>query len=79
MSYKDDAKKVIAGLSVVSFDEIEDEDTMTSIGVDSLKMVELIIALEDAFCIKFDDSDLDPSQLSIVKKIVELVGRYTNK
>ncbi|MBP2245835.1 phosphopantetheine-binding protein [Paenibacillus xylanexedens] len=48
-------------------------DTLASIGIDSLKMVELIIALEDEFQIEFNNSTLDPSKLIKVEDVLELI------
>ena len=71
-----DIKKIIAALSVLNEEDIDASDTMAVIGIDSLKMVELIISLEDNFQIKFEDSDLDPKQLSTVGAIIELTKKY---
>ena len=46
------------------------------LGIDSLRLVELIIALEDEFSVEFDESDLDPAALQTVDDITCLVGRY---
>jgi len=72
-----DIKGIIAEQSVLAEEEFDMDDSLASIGIDSLKMVELIIALEDSLGIAFDDSDLDPSQLVTVKSIIELTERYS--
>lgn len=66
--------EVIAELSVVPHEDINADDMLTNIGIDSLKMVELIIALEDRFNIRFNDSDLDPSKLKTVQSIITLAA-----
>ena len=71
--------KIIAEQSILSENEVNIEDTLATIGIDSLKMVELIVALEDGLEITFDDSDLDPSQLSTVKSVIELVEKYVKE
>ena len=76
MIERNDIIKIIYEQSIVSQDEVVIEDSLASIGIDSLKMVELIVALEDGLGITFDDSDLDPSQLQTVRSVVELVGKY---
>lgn len=68
--------KIIASLSVVDESNINYEDTLSNIGIDSLKSVELIVALEDGLNIKFYDSDLDPGALTSVRSIVDLVKKY---
>lgn len=77
MKERNDILKIISEQSIVSLNEIGIDDTLSSIGIDSLKMVELIVALEDGFDIAFDDSDLDPSQLPTVGAVIDLVGKYT--
>lgn len=67
---------VIASLSIISESEISPSDELLSIGIDSLTMVELMIALEDTFRITFDDSELDPSTLKKVSDIIELTEKY---
>jgi len=56
--------------------EIDTKDSLSEIGIDSLKKVELIINLEDELNIKFDDGDLDPGKLVTVKNILELTEKY---
>ena len=47
------------------------------LGIDSLRMAELIIAIEDAYMIVFDESDLDPAQLATAADLYDLVGKYS--
>lgn len=46
------------------------------LGIDSLALVELIIALEEEFQIEFSDSDLDPEKIQTVGDIRDLLNRY---
>ncbi|MFF2483003.1 acyl carrier protein [Paenibacillus sp. NPDC058071] len=46
------------------------------LGIDSLKMVELLVNLEERFNIMFDESDLDPGLLGSVQDLENLVNRY---
>ncbi len=46
------------------------------LGLDSLRMVELIIALEDAFGMELEESDLDPAGLERVEDLYRLVAKY---
>lgn len=71
--------KVISSVSPFSDEDVSLEDELASIGIDSLKRVELIVAIEDAFSIIFDDSDLDPVQLVKVSDIVKLTEKYLNR
>jgi len=78
MSYDKKIKMIIAQQSIVPVQEIDNNDSLTSIGIDSLKMVELIVALEDGLGIKFDDSELDPGLLTTVESIIKLTEKYMN-
>jgi acyl carrier protein len=73
---KDDIIKIIAQQSIVPLNEISTRDPLSSIGIDSLAMVELIISLEDGLNVTFDDSDLDPAQLTTVGAMVDLATKY---
>ena len=46
-------------------------------GIDSLRMVELIVALEERFNITFKESDLDPDIINTVGDLYSLVNKYT--
>ena len=76
MNHKDKVLNIISELSVLSENEINLEDKFADIGIDSLKMVELIISLEDGLNIKFDDGELNPNNLTSVKNIMELTEKY---
>lgn len=76
MINKNDIINTISRQSIVSKENIGMDDSLASIGIDSLKMVELIVDLEDEFDIIFDDSDLDPSKLLTVSDLIDFVGKY---
>ena len=46
------------------------------LGFDSLKMVELMVALEERFAITIGESDLDPQALETVGDLYDLVDKY---
>lgn len=79
MTIREKTLELIADLAIVNQSDICDEDTLANLGIDSLKSVELIVALEDALHINFDDSDLDPSILTTVQSIINLVNNYASK
>lgn len=66
---------VIAGKAVVEKNEICVEDKLLNLGIDSLKKVELIIAIENDFGIHFLESDLNPNYLITVEDIIRLVEK----
>ena len=67
---------IISKQSIVPLADISGKDTLASIGIDSLKIVELIVALEDELEIVFNDSELDPSCLTTVDSIIALSTKY---
>ena len=69
---------LIAEKSAVNENDINGDDTLMSIGIDSLKMVELIISLEENLMINFGEADLEPAKLQKVSDILELIEKYTN-
>lgn len=78
MRNEDKIISIIAKQSVVSEQEISKNNLLVVLGIDSLKMVELIVALEDELGITFDDSELDPMNLTTVEAIVNLANKYLN-
>ena len=68
--------KTIATFSTVAREEINEKDELSVIGIDSLRKVDLIVALEDCLEVAFDDSDLDPGQLATVESILALAQKY---
>lgn len=67
---------LIAEKSALNENEIDTNDTLISIGIDSLKMVELIISLEENLMINFGEADLEPAKLQKVSDIIELIEKY---
>lgn len=66
---------VLKSLSPVG--ETPDRDErLEEMGFDSLKRVELIVALEEEFGMEFDQSDLETEQLERVGDLVDLLSRY---
>ena len=49
------------------------------LGIDSLGIVELLVKLEQAFNIEFDESDLDPQKIQTVGDLHNLINNYVNK
>lgn len=78
MRNEDKIISIIVKQSVVSEQEISKNDLLVVLGIDSLKMVELIVALEDELGITFDDSELDPMNLTTVEAIINLANKYLN-
>lgn len=61
-------------------DEITSELKLREdLGLDSLNMVELMVAIEDKFNIEIEESDLDPAALQTVSQIYDLIEKYTEE
>ena len=56
--------------------KVKPNDNLKSAGVDSLALVSLIVAIEEAFEISFDDSDLEPKNLNTLNDILKIVEKY---
>ncbi|ANQ53417.1 acyl carrier protein [Thermosipho affectus] len=67
-------KEIIAEQLGVDVNEVTEEKSLTDdLGADSLDMVDLVMAFEDEFGIKVEDSDL--SKINTVKDIVDLISQ----
>ncbi len=53
----------------------EDTNLVEELGVDSLDMVDLILAMEQEFGIEIKDEDITPD-IKTVRDIVALLGKY---
>lgn len=53
-----------------------DSSLTTDIGLDSLGMVSLLVAVEDNFKIELNESDMDPFALQTVGDVVKLIKKY---
>ena len=56
--------------------DISGKEDLKEQGVDSLGLVALIVAIEDAFSIAFADEDLQPDNLDTLEALTELTGKY---
>jgi len=54
-------------------EEIETEKELSEYGVDSFLLLELIVALEETFGVKFEQSDIKAEVLKSVKSLADLV------
>ena len=52
------------------------DELAADLGLDSLGMISLLVALEDTFHIELDESDMDPLALQTVADIVQLIAKY---
>lgn len=70
--------QVIEMLEDISLKYVDD-NTLTllgDLGLDSLKMVMLLLTIEDTFEIELDESDMNPFALITVQNVIDLVAKY---
>jgi acyl carrier protein len=54
-------------------EEIEDDTELVEYGVDSFLLLELIVAMEEIFEVKFDQADITTETLKSVTTLAELI------
>ncbi|MBP5640071.1 MAG: acyl carrier protein [Victivallales bacterium] len=54
-------------------EDIETEKELSEYGIDSFLLLELIVALEETFDVKFEQSDIKAEVLKSVKSLADLV------
>lgn len=74
MPIKEQVFELLEGLTAMEEISVYDE-LAGDLGLDSLGLVTLLVALEDAFQIELDESDLDPFALQTVDDIVRLAEK----
>lgn len=60
---------------VKSIENVEDDENLYNIGLDSLNVVKLVIGLEDEFGIEFEDDDIAGGNWKNINTIVELLKK----
>lgn len=71
-------KRLVGILSEITGIEIEAENDLMleDLSIDSLRIVLLLVMIEDEFDIVLDESDLDPLKLKSFDDMVNLVSKY---
>lgn len=78
-SLKPARQQVLEILMEASFREAPPEEEASlkeDLGIDSLRLVELMIQIEEALDITFEESDLDPDELATVGDLERVVETY---
>ncbi len=70
--------EILGNLGVENIDDFSAK-LIEDLGLDSLKMVTLLIEIEDAFGIELDESDMNPFDLVTVNDIVTLARKYVSE
>ena len=63
----------------VNLDVSENTQLRNDLGLDSLRMVDVLVNVEELFNITFDESELDPGNLHQVGDLVALIERTISK
>lgn len=79
MDFQTKINNVILAFSLLDDEPCSNTKLKDDLGFDSLKLVELIIGLEEEFNIQIDESDLDPSQLVTVDDLYKLLKKYVSQ
>lgn len=75
MNAGEKVKEILRKISRVE-DIAEDDRLQDELSLDSLRMVVLLIEIEEAFGIELDESDMDPFALTTVGDVVGMVMKY---
>lgn len=80
-TYKPDpAEQVLEILGDLALTEPTPEMTLLEdLKLDSLRLVMLLVTLEDTFGIELDESDMDPFALLTVQDVIDLAEKYTKE
>lgn len=66
--------KIIKDLSNTDI-ELSEETLLSDIGINSLKLVTLIVTLEEELNVQFDDSDLSTQQIKTIGNIIVMISK----
>ncbi len=72
-------KKIVGEDSVYNLDNIDNNTSLRSIGVNSLNVIKIIILLEETFNISFEDEDIAMKNWKDINSIISIIKRRTNK
>lgn len=74
-------RKTIAILKEISGKKrvAESVNLRTGLGLDSLEMVRLMIALEERLGVELAEADMDPAALRTVRDVVTLAEKYSGE
>ena len=67
--------EIVEELSLTAVED-ESQTLLGHFSLDSLRMVMLLVALEDTFEIELDESDMNPFSLITVQDVIDLVMKY---
>ena len=76
MSVQDKVIGLISERSLIKDSVAETMRLREDLGIDSLRLVEIVLTLEDSFDVAFGEDDLAPDNFSSVSDMIRLVEKY---
>ena len=67
--------EILEDLCLTSIDDTS-KTLIGDLAMDSLRMVMLLVMIEDVFEIELDESDMNPFKLRTVNDVINLVSKY---
>jgi len=61
------------------FNNIKKNDPLGSLGLNSLKAIQVIVKLEDTYGVSFEDEDLFFDKINTLEKIINTLGKYVKE
>lgn len=74
--YTDKINQIIEETSPIGGKINKNSKLKDDLGIDSMRLVELLVTLEEEFSIEFPLSDLNVRKFSVVNDIYKLVNKY---
>lgn len=73
--------QVVEILENICMEKITDTSVklLEDLSMDSLRMVMLLVMIEDTFEIELDESDMNPFALVMVQDVITFVAKYKNE
>ena len=71
-----EVKEIIANRVGIPIEEIKNTERLETLGIDSLKLVEIIVEIEDKLGICFDDEDLELTNINITEDLCNMVEKH---
>lgn len=69
---------IMKDMLLVSIDEIEDDSSLYSVGIDSINVIEIVIELEEKLNIQFREDDLDMENFQTINSINDICSKLKN-
>ena len=70
---------IIKNIDIDNFSLEQADENLSEIGMDSIKFIQIVVALEDEFNIEIPDEYLITANMGTLRKMVEVVSVEINK